>query len=111
MPAFRHGSGADPEQVGSTDEENIVPFEDQLANDLGELADMLAIYKFRLAYMNRCWATVAPPGRSVGAWYRRQTAPTLACVSIHSKQCVESTVTPPQTHASMKELAYSKSSK
>lgn len=38
---------------------------DILASDLRELADLLAVHKFRLAYENWCWATHAPNWKDV----------------------------------------------
>ncbi|KAI9804792.1 MAG: hypothetical protein M1825_001160 [Sarcosagium campestre] len=52
-------------QVGSTDAPSIVRDKQALANDLAELADMLAVHNLRLAYENWCWATVAPTWRDV----------------------------------------------
>ena len=42
-------------QVGSSDATGISPNKQLLAKDLGQLADMLAPYGFRVAYENWCW--------------------------------------------------------
>jgi sugar phosphate isomerase/epimerase len=47
--------GTDMLQVGSSDSPGITSDRDQLAKDLGVLADMLAEKGFRLAYENWCW--------------------------------------------------------
>jgi sugar phosphate isomerase/epimerase len=47
--------GTDMLQVGSSDSPSITSDRDQLAKDLGVLADMLAEKGFRLAYENWCW--------------------------------------------------------
>ncbi|EFY90648.1 hypothetical protein J3458_013389 [Metarhizium acridum] len=52
--------GTDMLQVGSSDAEDISPSLEEHAQDLQELADMLAEKGFRLAYENWCWATYAP---------------------------------------------------
>ncbi|KID86218.1 3-dehydroshikimate dehydratase [Metarhizium guizhouense ARSEF 977] len=54
--------GTDMLQVGSTDAEDVSPCLDQHAEDLRELADMLAEGGFRLAYENWCWATYNAAG-------------------------------------------------
>jgi sugar phosphate isomerase/epimerase len=51
--------GTDMLQVGSSDSEGISGDVRVLAEDLGELADMLAEKGFRVAYENWCWATRA----------------------------------------------------
>ncbi|KAI9725191.1 MAG: hypothetical protein M1828_003372 [Chrysothrix sp. TS-e1954] len=50
-------AGTDTLQVGATDTPDITTDENELAKDLGELADLLAKKGFRLAYENWCWAT------------------------------------------------------
>ncbi|ESZ96275.1 putative 3-dehydroshikimate dehydratase [Sclerotinia borealis F-4128] len=57
--------GTDMLQVGSSDSEGISSDFNVLAKDLGELADMLAVHGYRLAYENWCWATHAPTWKSV----------------------------------------------
>ncbi|CAI6076084.1 unnamed protein product, partial [Clonostachys chloroleuca] len=57
--------GTDMLQVGSTDSPDITPDVDQLAGDLGELADLLVERGYRLAYENWCWATHAPTWKDV----------------------------------------------
>ena len=52
-------------QVGSSDSPSITSSPTALASDLSALADLLAPYKFRLAYENWCWATHAPTWSSV----------------------------------------------
>jgi sugar phosphate isomerase/epimerase len=44
-------------QVGSSDSEGIITSREELARDLGQLADLLAEEGFRLAYENWCWST------------------------------------------------------
>ncbi|KAM7185431.1 Xylose isomerase-like, TIM barrel-containing domain containing protein [Naviculisporaceae sp. PSN 640] len=74
--AFRRGKGwieimkaggIDMLQVGSTDSDGgkITASKEELARDLGELADLLAEHGFRLAYENWCWATRAPTWKDV----------------------------------------------
>ena len=57
--------GADELQIGSSDAEGISSNFDDLANDLAELADILAEKGFRIAYENWCWATHAPDWKDV----------------------------------------------
>jgi sugar phosphate isomerase/epimerase len=49
--------GTDMLQVGSSDSEGITGDVNELAEDLGELADILAEKGFKIAYENWCWAT------------------------------------------------------
>lgn len=57
--------GTDMVQVGSSDSPNITSSISQLAADLAELADILALRRFRIAYENWCWATHAPTWKDV----------------------------------------------
>ncbi|KAI5892604.1 xylose isomerase-like protein [Schizophyllum commune H4-8] len=57
--------GTDMLQVGSTDSDNIDTSPERIVEDLRQLADMLAIHKFRLAYENWCWSTHASTWRAV----------------------------------------------
>lgn len=54
-------------QVGSTDSDGskIAASKEELARDLGELADLLGEHGFKLAYENWCWATRAPRWKDV----------------------------------------------
>ena len=51
--------------MGSSDSPGISSSTDFLANNLAQLADLLARHGFRLAYENWCWATHAPTWKSV----------------------------------------------
>ena len=42
-------------QVGSSDSPNISSDKQRLAEDLGQLADMLAEHNLRICYENWCW--------------------------------------------------------
>lgn len=64
-------------QVGSSDAEGITSSEEELAEDLGMLADMCAEKGLRVAYENWCWATRAPTWRSVWNVVRRADRPNL----------------------------------
>lgn len=57
--------GCDMLQVGSTDSPAASADRQQLAADLGELADLLRPKGFRIAYENWCWATHAPGWKDV----------------------------------------------
>ena len=52
-------------KVGSSDSLGISSSTDFLANDLAQLADLLAQHGFRLVYENWCWATHSPTWKSV----------------------------------------------
>ena len=52
--------GTDMLQVGSSDSPGISGDFEQLAEDLRDLADLMAPKGFRIAYENWCWATHAP---------------------------------------------------
>ncbi|KID96492.1 3-dehydroshikimate dehydratase, partial [Metarhizium majus ARSEF 297] len=69
--------GADMLQVGSTDASCASPCLDQHAEDLGELADMLAEKGFRLAYENWCWATYAAGWKDVWEISQRAGRPNI----------------------------------
>ncbi|KAJ6441618.1 hypothetical protein O9K51_05169 [Purpureocillium lavendulum] len=65
-------------QVGSSDAEGIATCSmDDLAADLGMLADMCAEKGLRIAYENWCWATKAPTWRSVWDVVRLADRPNL----------------------------------
>jgi sugar phosphate isomerase/epimerase len=57
--------GTDMLQVGSSDSPNITKDTDYLANDLMELAEMLAVKGFRMCYENWCWSTHSPGWKDV----------------------------------------------
>jgi len=59
--------GTDMLQVGSSDSpsDKITTSSDAIASDLREVADMLAVYNYRLAYENWCWSTHAPGWKDV----------------------------------------------
>lgn len=57
--------GTDMLQVGSSDSPDITSSASQLADDLAELADLLAARGYRIAYENWCWATHAPTWKDV----------------------------------------------
>ncbi|KAJ5669736.1 hypothetical protein N7462_010806 [Penicillium macrosclerotiorum] len=59
--------GTDLLQVGATDTpaNKISTARETIVSDLRELADMLAVHNFRLAYENWCWSTHAPGWKSV----------------------------------------------
>ncbi|OAA40309.1 Xylose isomerase-like, TIM barrel domain protein [Metarhizium rileyi] len=69
--------GTDMLQVGSTDSEDASPCLDQHAEDLRELADMLAEKGFRLAYENWCWATHASAWKDVWEISRKADRPNI----------------------------------
>ncbi|KAN0122815.1 xylose isomerase-like protein [Hyaloscypha variabilis] len=73
-----HAVGTDMLQVGSTDSPNISTDLNTLANDLRELADLLAPHSYRLAYENWCWATVAPTWSKVWETVQLGTFPRLS---------------------------------
>jgi len=58
--------GTDMLQVGASDSTGISSSLDECAEDLAELADLLAPHGFKLAYENWCWATNAPTWKD--AW-------------------------------------------
>lgn len=58
--SIMEASGCDMLQVGSTDSPAASGDREQLAADLGELADLLSTKGYRIAYENWCWATHAP---------------------------------------------------
>lgn len=57
--------GTDMLQVGSSDSVDINSSFEDLASDLGSLADLLAPFGFRIAYENWCWATRATTWKDV----------------------------------------------
>lgn len=57
--------GTDMLQVGSSDSPNITTDATYLANDLAQLADMLAMKGFRICYENWCWSTHSPNWKDV----------------------------------------------
>jgi sugar phosphate isomerase/epimerase len=57
--------GTDMLQVGSSDSPGISADADYLANDLAQLADMLAAKRFRICYENWCWSTHSPDWKDV----------------------------------------------
>lgn len=57
--------GTDMLQVGSTDTPGVKLDRARIVSDLRELADMLAVQNFRLAYENWCWSTHAPDWKDV----------------------------------------------
>ncbi|KAL9024774.1 MAG: hypothetical protein Q9196_006268 [Gyalolechia fulgens] len=69
--------GTDMLQVGSTDSPHALGSLDYLASDLGQLADLLAPHKFRLAYENWCWATHAPLWKDVWEIVRKVDRPNV----------------------------------
>ncbi|KAH8812706.1 xylose isomerase-like TIM barrel [Xylogone sp. PMI_703] len=69
--------GTDMLQVGSSDSPNITSSISQLAADLAELADILALRGFRIAYENWCWATHAPTWKDVWTIVKMADRPNL----------------------------------
>ncbi|KAK3936214.1 xylose isomerase-like TIM barrel [Diplogelasinospora grovesii] len=69
--------GTDMLQVGSSDSPDITASIERLAADLGELADLLAPRRFRLAFENWCWATHAPAWKDVWTIVRQANRPNI----------------------------------
>ncbi|KAK4097154.1 xylose isomerase-like protein [Parathielavia hyrcaniae] len=70
-------AGTDMLQVGSSNSPDMTRDLDQIAADLGCLADMLAARGFRLAYENWCWATCAPTWRDVWTIVNKANRPNV----------------------------------
>ncbi|KAK4118072.1 xylose isomerase-like protein [Parathielavia appendiculata] len=70
-------AGTDMLQVGSSDSTDMSKDMDQIAADLGCLADMLAARGFRLAYENWCWATCAPTWKDVWSTIKKASRPNI----------------------------------
>lgn len=65
------------QQIGSSDAPNIDGDLDHLAQDLAELADIMAKKQQRIAYENWCWATHAPDWKDVWGIVRRADRPNI----------------------------------
>lgn len=92
------------QQVGSSDSPNISSSQQDLANDLAELADLLAPHNFRLAYENWCWATHAPTWSSVWDIVKLANRPNIG-LCLDTFQTVGSEYADPTTSSGLIETA------
>ncbi|KAL1864500.1 hypothetical protein VTK73DRAFT_5848 [Phialemonium thermophilum] len=75
--AIMDAVGTDMLQVGSSDADGISPSVPRLADDLAELADLLAARGYRVAYENWCWATRAPTWKDAWTIVQQANRPNL----------------------------------